>query len=147
MLCVSLCVSTVCAVWPHDWAHWPPALPPSRPQYVLAKKGPLGKIWLAAHMEKKVPKLQIMSTNIPDSVDSIENPTVPMALRVSGHLLLGVVRIFSRKVNYLLTDCSEAMVKIKDAFRGPGTVDMPGATTRNYADITNTEQCHRKLHE
>lgn len=109
-------------------------------QYVLAKKGPLGKIWLAAHMEKKVPKLQIMSTNIPDSVESIENPTVPMALRVSGHLLLGVVRIFSRKVNYLLTDCSEAIVKIKDAFQGPGTVDMPGATTRSYADITNTEQ-------
>ena len=115
-------------------------LVPARLQYVLAKKGPLGKIWLAAHMEKKVPKLQIMSTNIPVSVESIENPTVPLALRVSGHLLLGVVRIFSRKVNYLLTDCSEAVVKIKDAFRGPGAVDMPGATTRSYADITNTEQ-------
>uniref|UniRef100_A0A7S0LMX7 Rad21/Rec8-like protein N-terminal domain-containing protein n=1 Tax=Coccolithus braarudii TaxID=221442 RepID=A0A7S0LMX7_9EUKA len=109
-------------------------------QYVLAKKGPLGKIWLAAHMEKKVPKLQIIATNISESVDSIENPTVPMALRVSGHLLLGVARIFSRKVQYLLTDCSEAMVKIKDAFRGPGAVDMaPGASTRRFDDITNPD--------
>ncbi len=107
---------------------------------MLAKKGPLGKIWLAAHMEKKVPKLQIMTTNIPESVENIENPTVPMALRVSGHLLLGVVRIFSRKVTYLLTDCSEAMVKIKDAFRGPGVVELaPGAATRRYDDITNPE--------
>jgi hypothetical protein len=32
---------------------------------VLAKKGPLGKIWLAAHMEKKVPKIHIIQTNIP----------------------------------------------------------------------------------
>ena len=81
-------------------------------QLVLAKKGPLGKIWLAAHMEKKVPKVQIMQTDIPRTVDEIENHKVPMALRVSGHLLLGVVRSFSRKVIYLFTDCTEAMVKI-----------------------------------
>ena len=67
-------------------------------QRVLAKKGPLGKIWLAAHMEKKVLKLEVVQTNIPESVDDIQNPVAPMALRVSGHLLLGVVRIFSRKV-------------------------------------------------
>lgn len=112
-------------------------------QYVLAKKGPLGKIWLAAHavdLQKKVPKLQIIATNIPESVDNISDPQIPMALRVSGHLLLGVVRIFSRKVTYLLTDCSEALVKIKDAFRQPGaTVNLPqGATTRRHEDITNS---------
>ena len=43
-----------------------------------------------------------------------------MALRTSGHLLLGVVRIYSRKAKYLLADCNEAFVKIKMAFR-PGT--------------------------
>lgn len=32
---------------------------------------------------------------------------------MSGHLLLGVVRIYSRKVKYLLDDCSEALIKIK----------------------------------
>ncbi len=36
-----------------------------------------------------------------------------MALRMSSHLLLGVVRIYARKVKYLMTDCSEALVKIK----------------------------------
>jgi len=107
---------------------------------VLAKKGPLGKIWLAAHMEKKLQKVQVISTNIPESIDNIENPTVPMALRMSGHLLLGVVRIFSRKVAYLYTDASEAMVKINDAFDRQGGVDLaPGAATRRYDDITNPE--------
>ena len=44
---------------------------------MLAKKGPLGKIWLAAHMgEKKVPKVQVVATNIPESIAHIENPSV-----------------------------------------------------------------------
>jgi len=112
-------------------------------QYVLAKKGPLGKIWLAAHVEKKLQKPHIMETDIPESVKSIENPQVPMALRVSGHLLLGVVRIFSRKVTYLMADCSDAMLKLKDAFKGPGATSLELApeardSTRRYDDITNT---------
>ncbi|CAM9874071.1 unnamed protein product, partial [Heterosigma akashiwo] len=82
-------------------------------QYILAKKGPLGKVWLAAHWDKKLTKIQIFSTDIVESADSIVNPTVPLALRVSGHLLLGLTRIYSRKVKYLMTDCSEALVKIK----------------------------------
>ncbi|KAG6587252.1 Double-strand-break repair protein rad21 [Phytophthora cinnamomi] len=96
-------------------------------QIVLAKKGPLGKIWLAAHWDKKLNKAQIFSADVHSSVDSILNPQVPLALRVSGHLLLGVVRIYSRKVKYLYADCSEALVKIKLAFR-PGVVDLPAAS-------------------
>eukprot|EP00959_Pyramimonas_sp_CCMP1952_P420159 8800631-Pyramimonas_sp.AAC.2 len=38
---------------------------------------------------------------------------MPLALRLSGQLLLGVVRIYSRQVGYLFTDCSEALVKVK----------------------------------
>lgn len=37
-------------------------------QLILAKKGPLGKIWLAAHWDKKLTKQQIFSTDITDSV-------------------------------------------------------------------------------
>ena len=112
------------------------------PQLVLAKKGPLGKIWLAAHMDKKVPKLQIIQTNIPAAVENVMQPNVPMALRVSGHLLLGVVRVFSRKVTYLLTDCSDALIKIKDAFaKGQGGVELaPGAGTKNFEDITRQQE-------
>lgn len=36
-----------------------------------------------------------------------------MPLRVSGSLLLGVVRIFSHKVKYLSTDCDLALSKMK----------------------------------
>ena len=45
--------------------------------------------------------------------DSIINPEAPLALRLSGQLLLGVVRIYSRKITYLYSDCNDALVKIK----------------------------------
>jgi hypothetical protein len=44
---------------------------------------------------------------------------------MSGHLLLGVVRIYARKMKYLFDDCSEALVKLKQAFTmGAGEVDL-----------------------
>jgi cohesin complex subunit SCC1 len=55
---------------------------------------------LAAHWDKKLSKVQIFQTDIHKSVESISNPAVPLALRVSGHLLLGIVRIYSRKVSF-----------------------------------------------
>ena len=67
-------------------------------QVILARKGPLGKIWLAAHFDKKLTKNQIFSTDISSSVESVLNPAAPLALRVSGHLMLGICRIYSRKV-------------------------------------------------
>ncbi|KAJ7680265.1 Rec8 like protein-domain-containing protein [Mycena polygramma] len=91
---------------------------------ILSRRGPLGKVWLAAHMERKLSKTQTLQTDIEQSVGAIMGQEVEvMALRLSGQLLLGVVRIYSRKAKYLLDDCNEALLKIKMAFR-PGMVDM-----------------------
>tara|TARA_B110000208_G_scaffold21788_1_gene27562 strand:+ start:158 stop:817 length:660 start_codon:yes stop_codon:yes gene_type:complete len=83
-------------------------------QLILSKKGqPLSNIWLAAHYTTKLKKKDIFITDITESANSIQYPDAPIALRVSGHLLLGVVRIYQKKVVYLLTDCNEAHTKIK----------------------------------
>uniref|UniRef100_A0A8C1PC32 RAD21 cohesin complex component b n=1 Tax=Cyprinus carpio TaxID=7962 RepID=A0A8C1PC32_CYPCA len=67
---------------------------------------------------------------------------VKMALRTSGHLLLGVVRIYHRKAKYLLADCNEAFIKIKMAFR-PGVVDLPEENREAaYNAITLPEEFH-----
>ena len=90
-------------------------------QVILAKKGPLAKVWLAAHWgDKKLARPQIFATDISQSCTDITNPSVPLALRLSGHLLLGVVRIYSRKVKYVLNDCTEAMLKLQMAFTKQG---------------------------
>ncbi|KAK3088176.1 hypothetical protein FSP39_015677 [Pinctada imbricata] len=110
--------------------------------FVLSKKGPLARIWLAAHWDKKLTKAHVFETNIDSSVEAIMQPKVKLALRTSGHLLLGVVRIYSRKAKYLLADCNEAFVKIKMAFR-PGVVDLPEENREAaMAAITLQENFH-----
>lgn len=79
----------------------------------LARKGPLGTVWCAAHLQHKLKKSHYTSTDIPSTVDRIMFPEVPIALRMSGHLLLGVVRIYSKKVDYLYQDCNVALIAIK----------------------------------
>lgn len=81
-------------------------------------------------MERKLSKTQTLQTDIEESVGEspfgitvtashlyaeaiIHQEIEVMALRLSGQLLLGVVRIYSRKAKYLLEDCNEAMSKIK----------------------------------
>lgn len=82
-------------------------------------------------MEKKLTKANIVSTNIPSAAEEIRDENhAPMALRLSGQLLLGVVKIYSRKARYLLDDCNDALLKIKMAFR-PGNVDLSTATVRS----------------
>ena len=75
------------------------------------------------------------------------NPEAPLALRLSGQLMLGVVRIYNRKVSYLFQDCSEALVKIKGAFAREradlpegGAVAVHNVITlpENYDDLEET---------
>lgn len=81
---------------------------------LLQKTGPLARVWLSANLERKLSKNHILQSNLPESVNAIvDTRQAPMALRLSGQLLLGVVRIYSRKARYLLDDCNEALLKIK----------------------------------
>ncbi|KXZ45714.1 hypothetical protein GPECTOR_51g700 [Gonium pectorale] len=84
---------------------------------ILARKGPLGLVWMAAHMDRGLKRSQVHEASIPGTVDVLLSPDAPLALRLSGQLLLGVCRIYSRKVSYLLQDCQDALVKIRLAFR------------------------------
>jgi len=77
-------------------------------KYIFITKGKLAPVWLAANWEKKLTKAQVAETSVRDSVDAIIEPQMPLALRVSGQLLHGVVRIYQKKTKYLLEDCSEA---------------------------------------
>ncbi|GMK59498.1 hypothetical protein CspeluHIS016_0801040 [Cutaneotrichosporon spelunceum] len=91
---------------------------------ILDKRGSLAKVWLSAHHERKLSKQQALGVDVGESVDAILTESRPMALRVSGQLMLGVVRIYGRKVQYLMDDCREARERISMTFR-PGAVDLP----------------------
>ncbi|XP_065871341.1 sister chromatid cohesion 1 protein 3 isoform X2 [Euphorbia lathyris] len=105
-------------------------------QTFLARKGPLGTVWCAAHLQHRLKKSHYTSTDIPYTVDCIMFPEVPIALRMSGHLLVGVVRIYSKKVDYLYHDCNVALVAVKKAFDST-EVNLPeNATTAKFDAVT-----------
>jgi cohesin complex subunit SCC1 len=106
-------------------------------KFMFVKKGPLSKVWIAAHFQRKLTKTLVQGTDINISAKSILDPSTPLALRLSGQLLLGLVRIFQKKVRYLQEDCSEALTKMKMIFK-PGAVDLPPeSATAHSAQVLN----------
>ncbi|XP_061702126.1 double-strand-break repair protein rad21-like protein 1 isoform X2 [Syngnathoides biaculeatus] len=81
------------------------------------KRETLNKIWLSVHWKKKVTKAHVIDCNLDKAIEDIIASPQMIGLRVSGSLLLGVAQIFSRKANYLLTDCSHALETLKLSFR------------------------------
>ncbi|XP_074311261.1 sister chromatid cohesion 1 protein 3 isoform X2 [Silene latifolia] len=108
-------------------------------QTYLARKGPLGTVWCAAHLQHRLKKSHYASTDISSTVERIIYPEVPIALRMYGHLLLGVVRIYSKKVEYLHHDCNVLWVSLRNAFRATD-VNLPeNATQAQFNAVTLPE--------
>lgn len=81
---------------------------------LLQKTGPLSRAWLAANLQRKLTKAHVLQASVQESVEAMVKPDqAPMALRLSGQLLYGIVTIYSKKARYLLDDCNEALLKIK----------------------------------
>jgi cohesin complex subunit SCC1 len=97
---------------------------------LVSKQGPLGHVWLAANYEKKLTKQQLLNTSIiksseyitqhPISYSQLSQPEDSITLRLSGQLLLGIVRIYSRKTKYLLEDVNDILLKLKSSFKHAG---------------------------
>lgn len=93
---------------------------------LLSRKTPLGICWLASHSEsKRLKRTQIFEFSISQSCDSIINPEAPLALRLSGQLLLGVVRIYQRKLAFLETDAKNAIDGLQRKEAATQNVDLP----------------------
>lgn len=67
--------------------------------FVLSKKGPLARIWLAAHWDKKLTKAHVFETNIDSSVEAIMQPKV-IFMKIADISI--VFRLFSLLYNYKL---------------------------------------------
>nr|GMD52109.1 sister chromatid cohesion 1 protein 3 [Ipomoea batatas] len=96
--------------------------------------GPMGTVWCAAHLQHRLRKTDYTRTNILSTIECIMFPEVPIALRMSGHLLLGVVRIYSKQVDYFFQDCNYLDLRLKKALLSM-TVNLPEGAT--YDIVTN----------
>ncbi|KAH6831277.1 Rad21/Rec8-like family protein [Perilla frutescens var. hirtella] len=106
-------------------------------QLLLSKKGALGIIWMAAHCHKRLKKDQVQQTNISSSVDKILDDEVHVVThRILAFLLLGIVRIYSKKVEYLFHDCHEIMNRLRSLKTGKSARAGTGFSQRHYHSIT-----------
>ncbi|CCE87226.1 Piso0_005769 [Millerozyma farinosa CBS 7064] len=132
--------------------------------YLLSKESPFAHVWLAANYDKKLSKQQLLSTNIVQSSSLLSSRPISfqttqtietgdkgaITLRMSGQLLYGIVRIYSRKTKYLLDDVNDILFRLKTSFKyasggmtlGPdgqrNVVNLPAEKTiiNNVASIT-----------
>ena len=72
----------------------------------------ISHIRLLANAEHRVSKHDVVKHNIPKIVTDILNEE-RIAPKFSGQLLLGTVKLYKRKMDDLLRDCSEVISKIQ----------------------------------
>lgn len=70
-------------------------------------------------------QLQFLSQPHSNNGGSIKREHEPMALRISGQLLYGVVKIYSRKTRYLFEEVSLALIQLKSAFTITKSITVP----------------------
>ncbi|KAL9157375.1 hypothetical protein ABFS82_08G001200 [Erythranthe guttata] len=106
-------------------------------QLLLSNKGALGIVWMAAHCHRRLKKDQVQQTNISSSIDKILDDEVPIVThRILAFLLLGVVRIYSKKVEYLFHDCNEIYNRLCGLKTGKSTRPSIGVSRTNYHSVT-----------
>ncbi|KFK33057.1 hypothetical protein AALP_AA6G324500 [Arabis alpina] len=115
-------------------------------QCLVSRNGPLGGIWVAAYFFKKLKKAQVKATHIPNSVDQIlQKELDALTYRVLAYLLLGVVRIYSKKVDFLFDDCNKVLIGVKEFVateknREKTTVSLPASTSTECFSIALPER-------
>ncbi|XP_037431505.1 sister chromatid cohesion 1 protein 1-like [Triticum dicoccoides] len=110
---------------------------------LLARKAPLGQIWMAATLHAKINRKRLDKLDIIKICEEILNPSVPMALRLSGILMGGVVIMYERKVKLLYDDVSRLLIEINEAWKIRPAVDhtvLPkGKAQAKYEAVTLPE--------
>jgi hypothetical protein len=86
---------------------------------------PLGKVYLAAQIDRKLTKSLVNQVNIPQASEILSDHIlsrlisrygVPLSMRMSGYLFLGLVRIYSKKLKLLEDDAHELRSRMNLVF-------------------------------
>ena len=98
---------------------------------VLHQKGEFSKIFLAYYSEKKLTKAAVNSIDLTKSVDSMIDSEKTLSLRVSGQLIIGILRILVKQCTLLLLDLEEFLSHSSDPNPKPVDKEPITAITQN----------------
>ncbi|KAI0497243.1 hypothetical protein KFK09_020466 [Dendrobium nobile] len=83
---------------------------------------------MAATLNNKIKRRNLEKLNIPLICEEILNPSIPMALRLSGILMGGVVNVYKRKVDFLYDDVNRFLEEFNRAFKAKIAGDSSSKT-------------------
>ncbi|KAK4370579.1 hypothetical protein RND71_010054 [Anisodus tanguticus] len=106
---------------------------------------------MAATLHSKLNRKKLSKLNIIKICEQILNPSVPMALRLSGILMGGVVIVYERKVKLLYEDVTRLMVQINEAWKvkaAPDPTLLPKSKLQaKHASVTLPDYREEELPE
>ncbi|EDO18067.1 hypothetical protein Kpol_1045p54 [Vanderwaltozyma polyspora DSM 70294] len=120
---------------------------------LATSSGPLAQVWLAANMSN-LPRGTVLQTSISKSANEIakvsgcteddmegseengSNNTVEhIALRTSGELLHGIVRVYSKQAAFLLSDIKDTLIKISSLFKSNQRISVTLSKENTIAKV------------
>lgn len=101
---------------------------------LIAPDGDWGKVWLAAHWDKKLKKQDYLEIDLRKLVISWIAKRALMSLRATGHLLVGACKVYARKASLYEDEAQEVKTKLMMAFSSSASA---GDAIRQDMDIDN----------
>ncbi|WWD19780.1 hypothetical protein CI109_104244 [Kwoniella shandongensis] len=99
---------------------------------LTSKKGSFGIIWLMATLgprNKKITRKQLTAVNLAQTCDLIAQPPEPMALRLSGALLVGVARVYNQNYEIFYSDVSTFHSNLRRSIATDFNTSVTGVAT------------------
>ncbi|ODN94853.1 hypothetical protein L198_05001 [Cryptococcus wingfieldii CBS 7118] len=122
---------------------------------LTTKKGSFGIVWLMATLgprNKKITKKQLAAVDLAKTCELIAEPPEPMALRLSGALLVGVARVYNQSFDMFYADVTTFHANLRRSIAidlshpsntmvGGGALELPndGQIRSELITIGNTD--------
>ncbi|WVF67260.1 hypothetical protein IAT40_002008 [Kwoniella sp. CBS 6097] len=117
---------------------------------LTSKKGTFGIVWLMATLgprNKKITRKQLTAVDLAKTCDLIAQPPEPLALRLSGALLVGVARVYNQNYEIFYSDVSNFHSNLRRSIAtdfttmgtgsgGTTSLDLPGGGKSRLDQIT-----------
>lgn len=101
---------------------------------LIAPAGPWNKVWLAAHWDRKLKKSDYLETDLRKLIKQVIERRALVTLRATGHLLVGICKVYARKCLILDDEAAEVRTRLMLAFNADGSAKEGKAAAGDKGD-------------
>eukprot|EP00927_Polykrikos_kofoidii_P033500 TRINITY_DN28329_c0_g1_i1.p1 TRINITY_DN28329_c0_g1~~TRINITY_DN28329_c0_g1_i1.p1 ORF type:complete len:818 (+),score=181.41 TRINITY_DN28329_c0_g1_i1:308-2761(+) len=106
---------------------------------LIAPTGPWNRAWLAAHWDKKLRRQDYTEMNVSGLVSSFLERRHVVSLRSTGHLLLGLAKVYAKKAQLLDDDAVEVKTRLTLAFSNDAATRRRGGIADATSELAASE--------